>query len=63
MDSTFDIFRLLPGGPLWVAAVRGLKEANERMARLALSLPGEYFIRLREKVVEASQSEEWAEVT
>ncbi len=63
MDSTFDIFRLLPGGPLWVAATPGLKEANERMARLALSSPGEYFIRLRGKVVEVEQSEEWAEVT
>lgn len=29
MDSTFDIFKRLGDGPLWVAAVRGSKEANE----------------------------------
>ncbi len=63
MDSSFDIFKLLPSGPLWVAAAPGLKEANQQMARLALPSPGEYFIRSREKLVETEQSEEWAEVT
>ncbi len=63
MDSTFDIFKLLPDGPLCVMAVRGLKEANEQMARLVETSPGEYFIRSREQVVELDQSEQWAEVT
>ena len=63
MDSTFEIFKLLPGGPLWVAAVQGRNQAKEQMARLALVSPGEYFLRLREEVVEVKQSEEWAEVT
>jgi len=63
MDSTFDIFKRLGEGPLWVAAVRGSKEANERMACLALTSPGEYFIRSREIVISAAESEEWAEVT
>ncbi len=63
MDSTFDIFKLLPGGPLWVAEAPSLQEANQQMARLALTSPGEYLIRSREKLVEAEQSEEWAEVT
>jgi hypothetical protein len=49
MDSTFDIFKLLPGGPLWVAAAPSLKEANQRMSRLAPTSRGEYFIRSREK--------------
>lgn len=63
MDSTFDIFKRLGDGPLWIAAARGSKEANERMARLALTSPGEYFLRSREIVISAEQSEEWAEVT
>ena len=63
MDSTFDIFKLLPDGFLWVVAVRGLGEANEQMARLVETSPGEYFIRSREQVVEVEESEEWAEVT
>jgi len=30
LDSKFDIFRRLPNGPLWIAAVRGLEEAQEK---------------------------------
>ena len=63
MESTFEIFKLLPGGPLRVAAVRGRDQAKDQMARLALVSPGEYFIRSCEEVVEDAQSEEWAEVT
>jgi hypothetical protein len=63
MDSTFDIFKLLPDGPRWVTAVRGLREANQQTARLIQSSPGEYCIRSRQEVVAAEQSEEWAEVT
>jgi hypothetical protein len=63
MDSIFDIFKLLPDGPLWVTAAPGQREANEQMARLVQSSPGEYIIRSREEVVDAEQSEDWAEVT
>lgn len=63
MESTFEIFKLLPGGPLRVAAARGRNQAKDQMARLALVSPGEYFIRPCEQVVESEQSEEWAEVT
>jgi len=63
MDSTFDIFKFLPDGPRWVAAAHDLREANEQMARLAQGSPGEYVIRSREEVVQAEQSEDWAEVT
>jgi hypothetical protein len=45
VESTFDIFRRLPNGdPFWIAAVRGLKEAKEKMALEAANSPGEYFI-------------------
>jgi hypothetical protein len=48
VDSTFDIFRRLPNGdPFWIAAVRGLKEAKEKMALEAQKFPGEYFIFLQ----------------
>lgn len=63
MESIFEIFKLLPGGPLRVASVQSLNQAKEEMARLALVSPGEYFIRSCEQAVEATQSEEWAEVT
>jgi len=63
MDSIFDIFKLLPDGPRWVAAAQGLRDANEEMARLARSSPGEYVVRSREEAVQAEQSEDWAEVT
>lgn len=63
MDSIFDIFKLLPDGSRWVTAAQNLQEANEEMARLVQSAPGEYFIRSREEVVQAEQSEDWAEVT
>ena len=63
MESTFDIFKSLPDGPLWVTAVRGLQEAKEEMARLALTSPGEYFIHSRGEVIATNQSQVWAEVT
>ena len=48
MESTFDIFRRLANGdPIWIAAVKGLKEARERMALEAANSPGEYFISSR----------------
>ena len=58
MDSTFDIFKLTSGGPLWVEAVQGLERAKERMAHLALTSPGEYFIHSQEEGVIAKQTEE-----
>jgi hypothetical protein len=62
MRSTFEIFKVLPEGPLWVAAAEGLKEARERMEGFFLTSPGEYFIHSREKGVVARESQEWAEV-
>jgi hypothetical protein len=63
MGSTFDIFKETPDGPLWVEAVQGLREARERMARLALTCPGEYFIHSQSKRIVATPAGEWAEVT
>jgi hypothetical protein len=61
MGSIFDIFKATPDGPLWVEAVEGLTEAKERMAHLALTSPGEYFIHSQEKGIVARQVEEWAD--
>ena len=58
MDSTFDIFKVTSGGPLWVEAVQGLERAKERMAHLALTSPGEYFIHSQGESVIAKQTEE-----
>ena len=44
-------------GPLWVEAVRGLERAKERMAHLALTSPGEYFIHSQEEGVIAKQTD------
>ncbi|HLV94915.1 MAG TPA: response regulator transcription factor [Candidatus Acidoferrales bacterium] len=60
MGSTFDIFEITPDGPLWVEAVTGLREAKERMARLALTFPGEYFIHSQGNVVAQQQARECA---
>jgi len=57
MDSTFDIFKATVGGPVWVEAVQGLREAKERMAQLAWTSPGEYFIHSQEKGIVARQAE------
>jgi hypothetical protein len=62
VSSTFDIFKVLPDGPLWVAAVEGLREAKQRMEGLLLTSPGEYFIHSHEQGVVARESQEWAEV-
>jgi len=54
LDSEFDIFKRLPNGdPLWIGTVRGLKEANQRMALEAGNSPGEYFIFLHRNGVVA----------
>jgi hypothetical protein len=62
MSSTFDIFKQTPDGPLWVEAVQGLREAKGRMARLALTCPGEYFIRSQGERIVAATTQEWADV-
>ena len=61
MGSTFDIFRVTSDGPLWVEAIHGLREAKERMAHLALTSPGEYFIHSQEEGVIAKQTQEFLE--
>ncbi len=63
MDSTFDIFKVRPGGALrMITTVLGLREAKAWMARLALIAPGEYFIYSEEKGLVARQSQEWADI-
>jgi|HubBroStandDraft_1064217.scaffolds.fasta_scaffold12484_2 hypothetical protein len=62
MSSTFDIFKVLPDGPLWVAAVEGLRESKNRMEGFLLTSPGEYFIHSHGEGVVARESQEWAEV-
>ena len=61
MDSIFDIFKVTSDGPLWVEAVPGLDRAKERMARLALSSPGEYFIHSQQEGIIARQRQEFLE--
>jgi hypothetical protein len=53
MGSTFAIFKIAPDGPLWLEAVQGLREAEERMDRLALTGPGQYFIHSPSKGIVA----------
>jgi hypothetical protein len=62
MDSTFDVFKVLPEGPRRITAVLGIRGAKVYMARLALLSPGEYFIRSEGRGVMARQSREWADV-
>ena len=63
MGSAFDIFKVTSDGPLWVEAVHGFEEAEakERMGRLALTSPGEYFIHSQEQGVVAKQNQEFLE--
>jgi hypothetical protein len=61
MDSTFDIFKVTSDGTLWVEAVRGLERAKERMADLALTSPGEYFLHSQDNGVVAKQTQEYLE--
>ena len=61
LGSTFDIFKITSDGPLWVEAVQGLERAKERMARLALTSPGEYFIHSQDSGVVAKQTQEYLE--
>ena len=61
MDSTFDIFKVTSDGPLWVEAVRGLERGKERMADLALTSTGEYFLHSQDNGVVAKQTQEYLE--
>jgi hypothetical protein len=61
MGSAFDIFKVTSDGPLWVEAVRGLERAKARMADLALTAPGEYFVHCQDQGVIAKQSQEFLE--
>jgi len=44
MKVTYDIFRKLPGGPIWIEAVQDLEYARLRLAKLVESRPGDYFV-------------------
>ena len=67
MDYKFDIFKKLSdGNHCWITAIQGLVEAKNRIARLALISPGEYFIYLQGDGIVAELSpnhQQWAEVT
>jgi hypothetical protein len=43
MDSTYEIFRDDPRGPLWMESVVGLKRASERLAAIYKQHPATYF--------------------
>jgi hypothetical protein len=44
MKVTYDIFRRLPGGPIWIEAVPDLEQARMRLERLIATRPGDYFV-------------------
>ena len=44
MKVAYDIFRKLPGGPVWIEAVQDLEDAKMRLANLTESRPGDYFV-------------------
>jgi hypothetical protein len=44
MKVTYDIFRRLPGGPIWIEAVQDLEQAKMRIEKLIETRPGEYFV-------------------
>jgi hypothetical protein len=44
MKVTYDIFRRLPGGPVWIEAVQDLEDAKMRLMNLTKSRPGDYFV-------------------
>ena len=44
MKVTYDIFRKLPGGPVWIEAVQDLEDAKMRLTNLTKSRPGDYFV-------------------
>ncbi|HEX4076105.1 MAG TPA: hypothetical protein VHX49_11965 [Candidatus Acidoferrales bacterium] len=43
MDSTYEIFRDDPRGPLWIESVVGLERASERLAAIYKGNPATYF--------------------
>jgi hypothetical protein len=44
MRMTYDIFRRLPGGPVWIEAVPDLEHAKMRLTNLTELRPGDYFV-------------------
>lgn len=44
MTVSYDIFRRLPGGPMWIETVQDLEDAKVRLANLIESRPGDYFV-------------------
>jgi hypothetical protein len=44
MTVSYDIFRRLPGGPMWIETVQDLENAKARLENLAESRPGDYFL-------------------
>jgi hypothetical protein len=44
MTASYDIFRRLPAGPMWIETVQDLEDAKVRLANLIESRPGDYFV-------------------
>jgi hypothetical protein len=44
VNFTYDIFRKLPDGPVWVEAVQTIELAKVRLASLMKARPGDYFV-------------------
>jgi len=42
-EKTYDIFKRLPGGPIWVQTADGIEQVQECLISLVLRSPGEYF--------------------
>jgi len=45
MSLGYDIFRQMEDGPLWIAQVTTLGEANAKLEILHQMTPGQYFLR------------------
>jgi hypothetical protein len=44
MKVAYDIFRRIPGGPVWIEAVEDLELAKLRLEKLIETRPGDYFV-------------------
>lgn len=58
MKKTYDVFKRLPGGPLWIQAVEGMDEARMLVTFLCSRDAGTYFVydTSRAEVVAESSS-------
>jgi hypothetical protein len=43
MDATYEIFRDLPEGPIWLESIEGFNHVTERLHTLNVAEPGHYY--------------------